>query len=58
MMEANLGRALNQSEGSWGIFISPAHPVSLVFVTVAVLWLVVPLLLKLRGKSVLVNDEG
>jgi putative tricarboxylic transport membrane protein len=30
----------------------------LVFVVVAVLWLVVPLLLKLRGKSVLVNDEG
>ncbi len=58
MMEANLGRALNQSEGSWGIFISPAHPVSLVFVIVAVLWIVVPLLLKLRGKSVLVNDEG
>ncbi|MGL4767521.1 MAG: tripartite tricarboxylate transporter permease [Formosimonas sp.] len=58
MMEANLGRALNQSEGSWAVFVSPAHPVSLAFVIVAVLWIAVPLLLKLRGKSVLVNEEG
>lgn len=58
MMEANLGRALNQSEGNWGVFISPSHPVSLAFVIVAVLWIAVPLIMKMRGKAVLVNDEG
>lgn len=59
MMEANLGRSLNLSEGNWLIFVNPmTHPISLFFVVVATLWLVVPLLLRLRGKAVLVNEEG
>ena len=59
MMEANLGRSLNASEGSWWVFVNPStHPISLFFVTVAALWIAVPLLLKLRGKAVLVNEEG
>jgi putative tricarboxylic transport membrane protein len=41
------------------VFVNPStHPISLFFVTVAALWIAVPLLLKLRGKAVLVNEEG
>ncbi|TDR32368.1 tripartite tricarboxylate transporter permease [Hydromonas duriensis] len=58
MMEANLGRALSKSEGDWSVFFSPSHPVSLAFMTFAILWISIPLLLKMRGKEVLVNEEG
>ena len=59
MMESNLGRALNQSQGDWSIFVDPKnHLVSLIFVCIATLWIAVPLILKLKGKAVLVNDEG
>jgi putative tricarboxylic transport membrane protein len=56
MIENNLRRALTASNGDWSIFVS--HPISLLFLIIAALWLLVPILLKLRGKKVIVNEEG
>ncbi|KEO84004.1 tripartite tricarboxylate transporter permease [Tumebacillus flagellatus] len=56
MIENNMRRALTASNGDFMIFLQ--KPVSLVFLVIAVLWITVPLLLKLRGKKVLVNEEG
>ncbi|MBL0386450.1 tripartite tricarboxylate transporter permease [Tumebacillus sp. ITR2] len=56
MIENNMRRALTASNGDFMIFLQ--KPVSLVFLIIAVLWITVPLLLKLRGKKVLVNEEG
>jgi putative tricarboxylic transport membrane protein len=55
MMENNMRRALTISNGDWGIFLQ--KPISLVFLIVGLLWLTIPLLLKLRGKKVLVSEE-
>lgn len=55
MIENNMRRALTISNGDFSIFIS--KPLSLVFILAAVAWLVVPLLLKLKGRNVIVNDE-
>ncbi|SEN55708.1 tripartite tricarboxylate transporter permease [Lihuaxuella thermophila] len=56
MIENNLRRALTASNGDWSIFVT--HPISLLFLVIAILWLLVPILLKLRGKKVVVNEEG
>lgn len=56
MIENNMRRALTTSNGDWSIFVT--HPVSLAFLIIAVLWIMVPLLLKMRGKKVIVNEEG
>ncbi|HUC90509.1 MAG TPA: tripartite tricarboxylate transporter permease [Paenibacillus sp.] len=56
MIENNMRRALTGSDGDFSIFF--AKPISAVFLIGAALWLVVPLLLKLRGKKVLINEEG
>ncbi|PUB16808.1 tripartite tricarboxylate transporter permease [Paenisporosarcina sp. OV554] len=55
MIENNMRRALTISNGDFSIFIS--KPLSLAFIIAAVAWLVVPLLMKLKGRNVIVNDE-
>jgi putative tricarboxylic transport membrane protein len=55
MIENNMRRALTGSNGDFSVFLT--KPMSAVFLLFAVLWLVVPLLLKMRGKKVLVNEE-
>ncbi len=56
MIENNMRRALTASNGDFSIFIT--KPTSAVFLACAILWLAIPLLLKLRGKKVLVNEEA
>lgn len=56
MIENNLRRALTTSNGDFMIFIE--KPVSLIFLIIAVLWITVPLILKMKGKKVIVNVEG
>lgn len=56
MIENNMRRALTISNGEFSIFIT--KPISAVFLAIAVLWLVVPMLLKMRGKKVIINEEG
>ncbi|MBW5448070.1 tripartite tricarboxylate transporter permease [Cohnella sp. CFH 77786] len=56
MIENNMRRALTISNGDYAIFLQ--KPISAVFLVAAVLWLVVPILMKRRGKKVLVNEEG
>ncbi|MGN7454372.1 tripartite tricarboxylate transporter permease [Paenibacillus pasadenensis] len=56
MIENNMRRALTASNGDFSIFLT--KPISLAFLLVAVLWLLVPLLLKLRGKKVIINEEA
>jgi putative tricarboxylic transport membrane protein len=56
MIENNMRRALTGSNGDFSIFLT--KPISLVFLVIAVLWLVVPMLLKMRGKKVIINEEG
>ncbi|MED1781499.1 tripartite tricarboxylate transporter permease [Brevibacillus fortis] len=55
MIENNLRRALTTSNGDFSIFIQ--KPVSLVFLIIAFLWITVPLIMKMRGKKVIVNEE-
>ncbi|UKK97069.1 tripartite tricarboxylate transporter permease [Brevibacillus brevis] len=55
MIENNLRRALTTSNGDFSIFIQ--KPVSLVFLIIAVLWITIPLIMKMRGKKVIVNEE-
>jgi putative tricarboxylic transport membrane protein len=56
MVENNLRRALTISNGDFSIFVS--RPISLAFLLITALWLVVPLLMKRRGKEVIINVEG
>ena len=55
MIENNMRRALTSSEGDFSIFVT--SPVSLLFLIIAALWVCIPLLLKLKGKKVIVNEE-
>ncbi|WP_075618496.1 tripartite tricarboxylate transporter permease [Paenisporosarcina indica] len=55
MIENNMRRALTISNSDFSIFLT--RPLSLSFLIVAAIWLLVPLLLKLKGRSVIVNDE-
>ncbi|MEI4770120.1 tripartite tricarboxylate transporter permease [Psychrobacillus sp. FJAT-51614] len=56
MIENNMRRALTISNGDFSIFFT--KPLSLVFIIIAAAWLLVPLLLKLRGRKVIINEEG
>jgi len=56
MIENNMRRALTISNGDFMIFLQ--KPISLVFIVGAVLWITVPLILKMRGKNVIINEEG
>lgn len=55
MIENNMRRALTISNGDFSIFVT--KPLSLVFLVAAAAWLLIPLILKMRGKSVIVNEE-
>ncbi len=55
MIENNMRRALTISNGDFSIFIS--KPLSCVFLVIAIAWILVPLLMKMRGKNVIVNEE-
>lgn len=56
MIENNMRRALTTSNGDFMIFLQ--KPLSLSFLIVALLWMVIPMILKMRGKSVIINEEG
>ncbi|KPC77894.1 transporter [Thermoactinomyces vulgaris] len=56
MIENNLRRALTVSNGDWSVFVT--HPLSLTFLIIAALWLIIPFIMKLRGKNVVINEEG
>lgn len=56
MIENNLRRALTTSNGDFMIFLQ--KPMSLAFLIVAALWMIIPLLLKMRGKNVIINEEA
>lgn len=55
MIENNMRRALTISNGDFMIFLQ--KPVSAVLLIIAVLWLAIPLLLKMKGRKVIVNEE-
>ncbi|WP_126428121.1 tripartite tricarboxylate transporter permease [Brevibacillus marinus] len=55
MIEYNLRRALTISNGDWLIFLE--KPLSALFLAIAAAWVLVPVILKRKGKNVLV-DEG
>ncbi|MBC8014165.1 MAG: tripartite tricarboxylate transporter permease [Sporomusaceae bacterium] len=54
MIENNLRRAMNLYNGDYTMFIK--DPISLVFLLIALAWVVVPQIMKLRGKTVLVEE--
>lgn len=56
MIENNMRRALTISNGDFSIFLD--RGLSLTFLIVAAAWLIIPLLLKMRGKKVIINEEG
>ncbi|WP_134704621.1 tripartite tricarboxylate transporter permease [Ammoniphilus sp. YIM 78166] len=56
MIENNMRRALTLSNGDFMIFLQ--KPISLAFLIVGLLWITIPLLMKLKGKQVIVNEEA
>ena len=55
MIENNLRRALTISNGDFMIFFT--KPLSLILLIVAAAWLLIPLLLKLKGRTIVLNEE-
>ncbi|MFJ7827942.1 tripartite tricarboxylate transporter permease [Psychrobacillus sp. NPDC096623] len=55
MIENNMRRALTISNGDFSIFVT--KPFSLIFIVAAAAWLIVPLLLKLKGRKIIINEE-
>lgn len=56
MLENNMRRALTGSNGDFAVFIE--NPTSVIFLTIAILWIVVPIILKFRGKNVVISEEA
>lgn len=56
MIENNMRRALTGSNGDFTVFVQ--KPISAVFLVVAILWILIPVVLKMRGKDIVVNVEG
>ncbi|UFJ42560.1 tripartite tricarboxylate transporter permease [Brevibacillus humidisoli] len=56
MIENNMRRALTTSNGDFTVFLT--EPLSLVFLILAALWIGVPLLLKRRGKKLIIAEEA
>jgi putative tricarboxylic transport membrane protein len=56
MIENNFRRALTISNSDYTIFIK--EPLSIIFLIIAFLWVTIPFLMKLKGKNVVINDEG
>lgn len=55
MIENNMRRALTASDGDFSVFVT--SPVSLIFLIIGALWIMVPLILKWKGKNVIINEE-
>jgi putative tricarboxylic transport membrane protein len=55
MIENNMRRALTSSNGDFMVFFE--KPISLVLLVMAFLWIVVPFIMKLKGKSIIVNED-
>ena len=55
LIENNLRRAVNLYNGDYSRFLT--DPISLVFLVIAVLWVSVPQIMKLRGKKVLIEES-
>ncbi|MGM9988060.1 MAG: tripartite tricarboxylate transporter permease [Bacillaceae bacterium] len=56
MIENNMRRALTISNGDYSIFVT--KPISLIFLIIALLWILIPIILKLRGKEIVTNLEA
>ena len=56
MIENNMRRALTGSNGDFIVFLQ--SPISLVFLIFAVLWVVIPIILKMKGRNLVTNEEG
>jgi putative tricarboxylic transport membrane protein len=56
MIENNMRRALTTSNGDFMVFIE--SPISAIFLVCSILWILVPFLLRLKGKNVVINVEG
>jgi putative tricarboxylic transport membrane protein len=56
MIENNMRRALTASNGDFMVFVE--KPISLVFIITALLWIIVPILLKVRGKTLVISEEA
>ncbi|RFB12553.1 tripartite tricarboxylate transporter permease [Bacillus sp. HNG] len=56
MLENNMRRALTGSNGDYMVFIET--PISVIFLTIAFLWIVIPIVLKFRGKNVVISEEA
>jgi putative tricarboxylic transport membrane protein len=54
MLENNFRRALTGSNGDYSIFLS--RPVSALLLTAAILWILVPIVLKHLGRKIIVNE--
>lgn len=55
MIENNMRRALTTSNGDFLIFLE--KPISLIFLIIALLWMTIPIILKMRGRNVVVNED-
>ncbi|WP_142827029.1 tripartite tricarboxylate transporter permease [Planococcus soli] len=55
MIENNLRRALTISNGDFMIFFT--KPLSLILLIAAAAWLLIPLLLKFKGRTIVLNEE-
>jgi putative tricarboxylic transport membrane protein len=56
MIENNMRRALTTSNGDFMIFIE--KPISLIFILIALLWMTIPIILKMKGRNVVINEEA
>ncbi|EGO63672.1 tripartite tricarboxylate transporter permease [Acetonema longum] len=56
MLENNLRRALTLSDGDFSIFVT--QPISALLLAIAAMWILIPVLLKMRGKKVIVNEDA
>lgn len=56
MIENNMRRALTISNGDFMIFLQ--KPLSAVFLLAAALWILIPILMKMRGKKLVQSEEG
>jgi putative tricarboxylic transport membrane protein len=56
MIEYNMRRALTISNGDMMIFLQ--KPISALLLAIAAAWVLVPVVMKMRGRKVLVNEEA
>ena len=56
MIENNFRRALTIANSDYSIFFK--EPLSVTFLIIAFLWITIPILMKLIGKNVVINNEG